>query len=119
MYNTFTNCLDRHFQYVFGAFEDTRHLDRKTALARMQRAGRDEPIVTIDKLYDLRLVQAVAFHCERIDDDFHQFLSRSNQVNLEDTGETLELFLEVFGNRCQRALRYIARQVQYQHRVEA
>ena len=84
----------------------------------MQRAGRNQPVVAVNKVDDLRLVETVAFHRQRVDDDFHQFFACTDQVDFKDARQCFEFLLEILRDHRQGALRDVAGQVQYEHRVE-
>ena len=116
--DAFVDCLDRHVEHVVGTLEDAGHLDREAAFVGLQRTRRDEAIVERNEIDDLRLVEAVTLHGQRVDDDLHQLLTHADQVYLEDPGEALDLFLEVLRDRDQRPFRHVAGQVEHQHRVE-
>jgi hypothetical protein len=111
--------LDRQVQNVVGALEYPRYLDRETPLAGVQRARRDQPVVAADELNDLRLVESITLHCEWVDHDLHEFFAGADEVDFEHPVDTLELILEVPGDRRQRALGNVTRKVENEHRVEA
>ena len=111
MHDAFADSLDRHVEHVGRAFEYARHLYRETPFVRLQRASRNESVVQRNEVYDLCLVEAVAFHGQGVNNDFHQFFADAYQVDLENARETLDVFLEILGDRNQRALRYVARKV--------
>ena len=118
MNNTITHGLNRHVEHVFCRLDDTGYLNRKATLRTLQRTGGNEAIVQADKLDDLRLIQAVTFHGQRIYDDFHELFANADEVDLEYTAQAFKFFLEVFGDRGQRAFGDAACEIENEHRVE-
>ena len=119
MDDAITDGFDRHPEHVFRGLEYAGYLDREAALARVQCACCDQPVVAVDQRQDLRLVETVALHPAGIDDDLHQFLANADQGDLENAGDAFNFFLEVACDRRQRTLGDIAREVENQHRIEA
>ena len=85
----------------------------------MQCACRDQAIVAADKLNNLCLIETVTLHRERIDDDLHQFLARTNEVDFKYPTQPLDFFFQVLGQLGQCSFRNITCEVQHQHWVEA
>ena len=119
MHNALADSFDRHIKYVLGTLKNAGYFDGEPACARVQGAGCDESIIAADKADNLRLVQTIAFHCQRIDDDFHEFFARTDKVHFKDAAQGFQFFLEIPGDSREHSLRHVAGEVQYEHWVKA
>ena len=119
VHNAIADSLDRHVKHILGTLKNSGYFDGKSTCAGMQGAGRNKSIVARDKTNDLRLVQTITFHCQRIDDDFHEFFARADKIDFKDATQGFQFFLEVPGDSREHPLRHVAGEVQYEHWVEA
>ena len=101
---------DRHLENVGHVLDQPRHLDRETALAAVQRAGRDQAVRPLEHLDDVAGDEAVALDPQGIDDDLDDLLTVAADIDLEHARNGFQVVLELAGNVDQSALGHVARQ---------
>ena len=107
--------LDRKVANLDRGLERPRHADRECRGFAFDRACCDELIVALDDLQQFRCGHIVAFHLQRVDDDFQHLIAMPGQLGFQHTAIGFQCFLQVLGQFDQCALRHLAGQRDDQH----
>ena len=109
--------FDGEVQHVLRVFEYTRNLDRKPAFAGVQRAGRDETVVSRHQVIEILLLEPVTLHRQWVNHDLENFLAIAPHIDLEYTGNAFDIVFQVARQTYQCPFLNFARNVDDQHRV--
>ena len=87
--------LQRQGEYLFGPFQQSRHLDRETSLACVQRPGGNQLVVAPDKIDQLFVGDLVAVEYPWVDLDLDHLLAITSDVRFQYLAQPLYLVLQV------------------------
>jgi len=78
---------DRQSEQIGRVLDDARHLDGEAAMAGVDQAGRNQPVVVCDRRIQLLLRDAIGFQLGRIDDDLEHLVALAADVDVQARSE--------------------------------
>ena len=96
--------------------EQPRNLERKAPTAGILSAGSNQEIGVADGVHGIDHRKPIALELDRIDQDLHQFIAVTGNLNAKDFGQGLDTVSEIATEFQERTLRHGARQRHHHHR---